>query len=61
MAAQKIAMAKPILILKMGDTLLHLSRRRADFEDWIMAPLENTHLGFKVVATVSRNPPTRSY
>ena len=43
-------MIKPILILKMGETLPHLYRRRGDFEDWIMAPLENARISFKVVA-----------
>ena len=31
-------MKKPILILKMGETMPYLYRRRGDFEDWIRAP-----------------------
>ena len=51
-------MAKPILILKMGETLPHLYRRRGDFEDWIMAPLEKAHIGFNVVAPYKETLPS---
>ena len=51
-------MTKPILILKMGETLPHLYRRRGDFEDWIMAPLEKAHIGFSVVAPYKENLPS---
>lgn len=49
-ATWNIPMIKPILILKMGETLPHLYQRRGDFEDWITEPLENARISFKVVA-----------
>ncbi len=50
-------MTKPILILKMGETLPHLYQRRNDFEDWIMAPLAKARIGFRVVAPYKENLP----
>ncbi|MBW2514056.1 MAG: hypothetical protein JRE21_05750, partial [Deltaproteobacteria bacterium] len=43
-------MTKPILIIKAGETLLHLYRQRGDFEDWIMAPLAKARLSFTTVS-----------
>ena len=51
-------MKKPILILKMGQTLPHLYRRRGDFEDWIMTPLKHARMGFNVVAPYKENLPS---
>ena len=51
-------MTKPILIIKAGETLPHLYRRRGDFEDWIMAPLETTRIGFSVVSPYKENLPS---
>ena len=51
-------MNKPILILKMGETLPHLYQRRNDFEDWIMASLPKTGIGFRVVAPSKENLPS---
>lgn len=51
-------MTKPILILKMGQTLPHLYQRRGDFEDWVKAPLEGTHIGFNVVSPYKENLPS---
>jgi GMP synthase (glutamine-hydrolysing) len=51
-------MTKPILIIKAGETLPHLYRRRGDFEDWIMAPLEKARIGFSVVSPYKENLPS---
>jgi GMP synthase (glutamine-hydrolysing) len=51
-------MTKPILIIKMGETLPHLYKQRGDFEDWIMAPLEKTRTGFTIVAPYKENLPS---
>ena len=51
-------MTKPILIIKAGETLPHLYRRRGDFEDWVMAPLEKTRIGFSVVSPYKENLPS---
>jgi GMP synthase (glutamine-hydrolysing) len=51
-------MTKPILILKMGETLPHLYHRRGDFEDWIMAPLTNVRIRFRVVAPYKEKLPS---
>ena len=51
-------MTKPILILKMGETLPHLYQRRGDFEDWIMAPVETAGIRFRVVAPYKENLPS---
>jgi len=51
-------MTKPILILKMGETLPYLYQRRGDFEDWIMAPLEKTGIGFSVVSPYKQKLPS---
>ena len=50
-------MTKPILIIKAGETLPHLYRRRGDFEDWIMGPSEKTRVGFRVVSPYKENLP----
>jgi GMP synthase (glutamine-hydrolysing) len=42
----------------MGETLPYLYQRRGDFEDWIMAPLEKTHVDFSVVAPYKENLPS---
>jgi GMP synthase (glutamine-hydrolysing) len=41
----------------MGETLPHLYRQRGDFEDWIMAPLENYPTVFRVVAPYKESLP----
>ena len=52
------AMTKPMLILKMGETLPHLYQRRGDFEDWIMAPLATARSRFRVVAPYKEDLPS---
>lgn len=52
-------MTKPILIIKMGETLPYLYQRRGDFEDWIMAPIEKTDIGFNVVSPYKERLPSR--
>lgn len=51
-------MTKPILILKMGETLPYLYQRRGDFEDWIMAPLEKARVDFSVVSPYKEDLPS---
>lgn len=51
-------MTKPILIIKTGQTLPHLYRRRGDFEDWIMAPLGRTRMGFNIVSPYNETLPS---
>ena len=51
-------MTKPILIIKMGETMPYLYQRRGDFEDWIMAPLEKIRIGFSVVSPYKENLPS---
>lgn len=51
-------MTKPILIVKAGQTLPHLYRRRGDFEDWIMAPLNEPRIGFSVVSPFNETLPS---
>ena len=51
-------MTKPILILKMGETMPHLAERRGDFEDWIIDPLGKNRDGFRVVSPHMENLPS---
>jgi GMP synthase (glutamine-hydrolysing) len=41
---------KPLLILKTGETMPHLLRRRGDFEAWIIAGLDTSFRDITVVA-----------
>src|SRR5210317_1775112 len=52
-----MTMTKPILIVKMGETLPHLYQQRGDFEDWIMAPLASARIRFRVVAPYKEKLP----
>lgn len=40
---------KPVLIIKLGDTLSDLAKRKGDFEDWFMAPLHEASLRTQVI------------
>ncbi len=53
-----MTMTKPILIVKMGETLPHLYQQRGDFEDWIMAPLASARIRFRVVAPYKEDLPS---
>ena len=40
---------KPVLIIKLGDTLPNLAERKGDFEDWFMKPFHEVELATRVV------------
>jgi GMP synthase (glutamine-hydrolysing) len=40
---------KPVLIIKLGDTLPDLAARKGDFEDWFMKPFHQVDLATRVV------------
>ncbi|MBW2298434.1 MAG: glutamine amidotransferase [Deltaproteobacteria bacterium] len=40
---------KPVLIIKLGDTLPDLAERRGNFEDWFIEPLQSASLDTHVV------------
>ena len=40
---------KPVLIIKLGDTLPDLAKRKGDFEEWFMAPLHEASLRTQVI------------
>ena len=40
---------KPVLIVKLGDTLPDLAERKGDFEDWFMAPFHGAALPTRVI------------
>lgn len=47
---------KPLLIIKTGETMPHLRRRRGDFEDWISAGVATAHREIRVVAPFKGDP-----
>jgi GMP synthase (glutamine-hydrolysing) len=47
---------KPLLILKMGTSMPHLTERRGDFEDWIVLPLKDQDLSVVVVSPYIGEP-----
>lgn len=47
---------KPLLILKTGETMPHLLRRRGDFEAWIIAGLDTSFSDITVVAPYRGDP-----
>jgi GMP synthase (glutamine-hydrolysing) len=40
---------KPVLIIKLGDTLADLAKQKGDFEDWFMKPFHEVDLATRVI------------
>jgi GMP synthase (glutamine-hydrolysing) len=47
---------KPLLIIKMGQTMPHLAKHRGDFEDWIVLPLKDQDLNIAIVSPYTGEP-----
>ena len=47
---------KPVLIIKLGDTLPELAEQKGDFEDWFIKPLHSTGLSTRVIDPRKNDP-----